>query len=143
MADPRDELAYDRTHLANERTYAAWLRTGLSVSAGGVAIARLVPEPARGSLVALMLGGAFVLLGILIMGYGARAFARTTDRLCGEQARPLPTTPREAYGLTAVIAVLLVAVLIFLWTHRGRTPETVGRYGRVDGHSAAYLALET
>lgn len=125
MTDPRDELAYDRTHLANERTYAAWLRTGLSVSAGGVAVARLVPEPARGSLVSLLLGGAFVLLGVMIMAYGARAFARTAERLCRESNRPLPTTPRQAYGLTAIIAVLLVAVLIFLWTHRGQSPGAV------------------
>jgi uncharacterized membrane protein YidH (DUF202 family) len=49
-------LAYDRTHLANERTYAAWLRTGLSVAAGGIAVAHLVPEPSRDSLMALGLG---------------------------------------------------------------------------------------
>lgn len=121
MPDPRDDLAYDRTHLATERTYAAWLRTGLSVAAGGIAVARLVPEPARGSLISLLLGGAFVLLGILIMGYGAHEFARTTERLCNERARPLPTTPHNAYWLTGVISLLLLAVLLFLWTHRGRT----------------------
>lgn len=116
---PRDDLAYDRTHLATERTYAAWLRTGLSVAAGGIAVARLVPEPARGSLVSLLLGGVFVLLGIAIMGYGAWQFALTTERLCGERARPLPTTPMSAYVLTGVISFLLIAVLVFLWSHRG------------------------
>ena len=121
-SDPRDDLAYDRTHLATERTYAAWLRTGLSVAAGGIAVARLVPEPARGSVVALLLGGVFVLLGILIMGYGAWQFSLTTSRLCSERARPIPTTPRSAYVLTGGIALLLVAVLVFLWSHRG-TPE--------------------
>jgi putative membrane protein len=115
----RDDLAYDRTHLATERTYAAWLRTGLSVAAGGIAVARLVPSPARGSAVSLLLGVAFVLLGIGIITYGAQQFAETTVRLCRERERPIPTSPRGAYGLTAFIAILLFAVLIFLWTHRG------------------------
>ena len=115
----RDDLAYDRTHLAVERTYAAWLRTGLSVSAGGIAIARLVPSPARGSALSLVLGLAFVVLGVGIIAYGARQFADTTARLCRERHRPIPTSPRGAYALTAFVAILLLAVLIFLWTHRG------------------------
>lgn len=115
-----DDLAYDRTHLALERTYAAWLRTGLSVAAGGIAVARLVPAPARGSLLSLALGGTFVVLGIAIISYGARQFAVTTKRLCEERSRPLPTTPRSAFALTVITSMLLVAVLLFLWSHRGR-----------------------
>lgn len=116
----RDDLAYDRTQLASERTYAAWLRTGLSVAAGGIAVARLVPEPSRGGGIALALGIVFVLLGIAIVAYGAREFAATTIRLCAERDRPLPIRPRTIYLLTGFIALLLVAVLLFLWTHRGR-----------------------
>ncbi|MFD8034708.1 YidH family protein [Streptomyces sp. NPDC059717] len=32
-----------REHLANERTYLAWLRTGISVAALGVAVAKFAP----------------------------------------------------------------------------------------------------
>jgi len=120
-ADPRVGLAYDRTHLANERTFAAWLRTGLSVAAGGIVVARLVPEPARDSLFALGLGVAFVLLGIGIIAYGAREFERTSHHLRGIHSAAVAVRPRNAYILTAVIAVLLLAVLGFLWTHRGTT----------------------
>ena len=41
--DTRDALAYDRTHLANARTFAACLRTGLSVAAGGATPAPVAP----------------------------------------------------------------------------------------------------
>ncbi|MGI9483419.1 MAG: YidH family protein, partial [Hyphomicrobiales bacterium] len=44
-ADKRDrglELALDRTILANERTYAAWLRTGLCALAAGLAIEKFM-----------------------------------------------------------------------------------------------------
>lgn len=117
--DPRIELAYDRTHLANERTLAAWLRTGLSVAAGGIAIARLVPEPARDSILALGLGAAFVIFGIGIIAYGARQFERTTNRLAAKSPWRVGVRPRSAYVLTGVLALLLLVVLWFLWTHRG------------------------
>lgn len=117
--DVRDALAYDRTHLANERTFAAWLRTGLSVAAGGIAVAHMVPEPARDSWIALLLGAAFVLLGIAVIAYGAREFARVAEELSHDSGRRSPAATRTVYGLTSVIGVLLVAVLLFLWSHRG------------------------
>lgn len=115
----RDALAYDRTHLANERTFAAWLRTGLSVAAGGIAVAHLVPEPARDSWIALLLGAAFVLLGVGVIAYGAHQFARVAGELGRDSGRPSPARPGALYALTAVVAVLLLAVLLFLWSHRG------------------------
>ena len=38
-----NNLALDRTLLANERTYAAWLRTGLTAFATGLGTARFMP----------------------------------------------------------------------------------------------------
>lgn len=123
-----DALAYDRTHLANERTFAAWLRTGLSVAAGGIAVAHLVPEPSRDSLASLALGAAFVLVGVGVMAYGARQFARLAHDLARGGVRDARATPRAVYVLTAVIGALLLAVLVFLWTHQGRPrPGAAGR----------------
>ena len=115
----RDLLAYDRTHLANERTFAAWLRTGVSLAAGGIAIAHLVPEPARDSWMALVLGAAFVLLGVGVIGYGARQFDRIACELGRDSGRRSPARAVTVYGLTAVVGLLLLAVLLFLWSHRG------------------------
>jgi putative membrane protein len=120
--DAQLRLAYDRTHLANERTFAAWLRTGLSVAAGGIAVAHLVPEPSRNSLVALALGAAFVLLGVGILVYGARRYARSAAALNRDSGAPSPVAPRAVYLLASCISILLLAVLLFLWTHQGRTP---------------------
>lgn len=116
----RDRLAYDRTHLANERTFAAWLRTGLSVAAGGIAIAHLVPEPSRDSLASLALGAAFVLVGVGVMTYGARQFARLAHDLTRGGVQDSRATPTAVYTLTVVITALLLAVLLFLWSHQGR-----------------------
>jgi putative membrane protein len=49
MTDPEDadgpnNLALDRTVLANERTYTAWIRTGLTALAAGVAIVKFMAD---------------------------------------------------------------------------------------------------
>jgi inner membrane protein YidH len=116
----QEQLAYDRTHLANERTFAAWLRTGLSVAAGGIAVAHLVPEPSRDSVEALTLGAAFVLLGVAIMAYGARQAAEVAERLAREGHAAHPRSARSVYVFTGLVSLLLVTVLLFLWTHQGR-----------------------
>lgn len=134
--DVRDALAYDRTHLANERTFAAWLRTGLSVAAGGIAVAHLVPEPARNSWVALLLGAAFVLLGVAVIAYGAREFARISAELARDSGRRSPAPTRTVYGLTGLVGVLLLAVLLFLWTHRGTVRADAARNGTDRGAPA-------
>lgn len=128
-ADPRDALAYDRTHLANERTFAAWLRTGLSVAAGGIAVAHSVPEPARDSWIALLLGMTFVLLGVAVIAYGAREFARVADALARASGRRSPAPTRAVYGLTGLVAGLLMAVLLFLWSHRGTVRSEAAHAG--------------
>jgi putative membrane protein len=121
--DAQLRLAIDRTRLANERTYAAWLRTGLAVAAGGIAVAHLVPEPSRDSLIALGLGAGFVLLGVGTLVYGAHQFAAMSRDLAVERPGRGRVAGRAAYALTALIGLLLLAVLVFLWSHQGR-PRT-------------------
>lgn len=126
-AEVQQRLAYDRTHLANERTYAAWLRTGLAISAGGIAVAHLVPEPSRDSWLALALGSVFVLAGAGVMTYGARQFATTAQALQRESGRVAPVPVRLPYLLTIVLSAMLLAVLLFLWTHQGRVARDGAR----------------
>jgi putative membrane protein len=112
---PSEELSGHpdyRFTLANERTLLAWLRTGLALVAGGVAVATYAPDlgvRAGAAVVAL----ALVLLGLAtgVAGYG---------RWRGNEAairddRPLPVSrlvPVVALGLAAL--VVLVAVLVGL-----------------------------
>jgi putative membrane protein len=60
-----------RTHLANERTYLAWWRTGLTALASGVAIGRLVPSVTHQTRWPYaVLGAGFALVGIVAIAYG-------------------------------------------------------------------------
>ena len=68
--DPRDFTR--RTLLANERTYLAWWRTGITSIATALAAARLVPELAKvkHDWPYTVLGVGFALIGIVCFAYG-------------------------------------------------------------------------
>ena len=60
-----------RTHLANERTYLAWWRTGLTALASGVAVGRLVPSVTHQTRWPYaVIGAGFALVGIVAIAYG-------------------------------------------------------------------------
>jgi putative membrane protein len=65
--DARD--ATRRTRLANERTYLAWWRTGLTTFAVSLAAGKLVPELSAGAAWPFeVLGAAFAVVGLLFIG---------------------------------------------------------------------------
>jgi putative membrane protein len=68
-----------RNHLANERTYLAWHRTGISVTAHGVAVAKFAPHRGAHAVASgLILIGA----GLLVSAYGTvryRAVGKELD----------------------------------------------------------------
>jgi putative membrane protein len=106
--DPRPRLAYDRTLLANERTYAAWLRTGLGAAAFGIALAHLpqAPSPAE-----LAVADAMLAIGALVILYGGWRFVRVSRELSGPGSPAVRAEPLVVGALTLVAAVL-VAVLL-------------------------------
>ncbi len=108
-AGPPDHPDY-RFTLANERTLLAWLRTGLALVAGGVAVAAYVPSLGTswgGGAVGLALVGT----GLLTALAGHRRWRRN-DRAIADDA-PLPAGP-EVTVLAALVTgvVLLVTVLL-------------------------------
>lgn len=112
--DPRVELAFSRTHLANERTYAAWLRTGLSIAAAGYGIARLVPVPRREATYAALTGGLLVFIGAVLIIMGAWSYRQTHVRLCRAGAPPTPIVRSTIYAVSASLALLLLLALLLI-----------------------------
>jgi inner membrane protein YidH len=73
VAAEHDEArdATRRTRLANERTYLAWWRTGLTALAVSFGAGRLVPELSSGPTWPFeLIGVAFAIVGMAFMGYG-------------------------------------------------------------------------
>jgi putative membrane protein len=108
---PRD--ATRRTHLANERTFLAWWRTGLTALAAGVGVGRIVPSLAHQTRWPYaILGAGFSLVGIVAIAYGfvrQRAVKEAVD--VGRFAHP---DERVLAGLTVASVILGAAMLVLV-----------------------------
>jgi len=115
MATDQEVDATRRTRLANERTYLAWWRGGLTALAVALGVGALLPELSDGSRWPFVtLGAGFAVLAIGFIGYGVHRF-RAVERAL-EQGGFAPLDLRVAAGLAAfgvLLAILtIVAVMI-------------------------------
>jgi inner membrane protein YidH len=101
-----------RFTFANERTFLAWLRTGLALLAGAVALTSLVHDFGPRSLrIAITV---FLLILSLIITVGAYLRWDRAERALREN-RSLPTDPLPLLVVAgAAIVVAAAAILIFL-----------------------------
>jgi putative membrane protein len=106
-----------RTWLAAERTYLAWLRTGLGALGISLAVGRLLPALIDAEHVAFgLLGVGYAALGVLLLVLSAYRTHRVRAALAAQ--RPLPTDGWTVWLLTAVslalaagtIALVVVAI---------------------------------
>lgn len=104
-----------RTHLANERTYLAWWRTGLTALASGVAVGRVVPSLTHQTRWPYaILGAGFALVGIVAIAYGfvrQQAVRDAVRRGRFEYAHESVLVALTVAGM-ALAALLLVLVLV-------------------------------
>lgn len=107
MTEPGDER--DRS-LAAERTNLAWQRSGVSLAACGVAIAKGAPLLSR--------GGSHQVLGVVVLALGVSTWllalprARHRGRVARTGQRPTPTVSDLAPIAYGTAAVGLVAFVI-------------------------------
>lgn len=100
-----------RDHLANERTYLAWVRTGFGTAALGLAVAELLGDPGDWKPVAA--GVLFVILGISMLLYGTMRYFRIVRSL-DEGMMYVGRGGPIAFGLTATVIAIVVAVLVLI-----------------------------
>jgi putative membrane protein len=99
-----------RFTLANERTLLAWLRTGLALVAGGVAIATYAPDlGARWASAAVALALVVIGLGAAVGGY--LRWRRYEAAIAADA--PLPSS-RLAPGVFAAIGTVVVVVAVLV-----------------------------
>lgn len=109
-----DGDATRRTHLANERTYLAWWRTGLTCMAGSLGVGRIVPALTSGSeLLAAIAGVIFGLLGIACFVYGWVRYREVDAAVrSGAYVRPDDRFVTVLAAVGIAIAVLVIAIVI-------------------------------
>jgi putative membrane protein len=113
-----------RVYFAAERTFLAWLRTGITVMAFGFVVARFglflrllraqAGEVASGSGLSPYLGAALVVLGAIATGAGTRRYHKFCRRL---ERSEMPSPHAEVLPMLlgwalVVLGVMLVAVLL-------------------------------
>jgi putative membrane protein len=113
-----------RVYFAAERTFLAWLRTGITVMAFGFVVARFglflrllraqAGEAVAGSGLSPYLGAVLVVLGAIATGAGTRRYHKFCRRL-GQSEMPSPhaeVLPMLLGWALVVLGVMLVAVLL-------------------------------
>jgi putative membrane protein len=93
--------------LANERTLLAWIRTALTLVAGGVALAHLGDETTAETVAAFVL----VLAGAASAAVGAVRHRRADQAL---RSGRLPATGAAPYGLAVGVVVTALVLLVVL-----------------------------
>jgi putative membrane protein len=98
-----------RFTLANERTFLAWLRTGLALLAGAVALASLVhdfgPKPMRITITVLLMALS------LVVTVGAYVRWDRAERALREN-KPLPIDPLPLLLMIGVAVITAAAVVL-------------------------------
>lgn len=104
-----EELDY-RYSLANERTYLAWVRTGLALIAGGIAIRIFISDAGGSWLLSVAAVGFSVLGGVLTV----TSYRHWLDVQKAMQAgAPLPT---QRGPLILTIGMVALAVIVIAGT---------------------------
>jgi len=112
--DPDDEPFDDaliRTHLANERTFLAWLRSAVVLLGVGLGAVALGGSGRFEEVVALVLGGVSVVAALIMVLWAYFSFGATTAGIERRRYRPPRAFIATATALVAVTGVVVIALL--------------------------------
>jgi len=103
-----------RTFLAEERTFLAWIRSGLAAIAVSLAVGRLLPELLDADQgVYRTLGIGYGVLGVFLIGYGAVRQRAVERRLVSGGFVPLPLWVVATIGIAGLaLGAATVATLL-------------------------------
>lgn len=104
-------LAEERTLLALERTFSAWLRTALTAMAGGMAILRLISfKSDTHRIIAHIIGETLILWGCLLIVLSSIDYKNMRNKL-----RLAKSYKSSRLGFILVVLPLLVLCGLLIW----------------------------
>ena len=115
MREPGVEDATRRTRLANERTYLAWWRTGLTALAVGVGIGKLLPQHSNAAHWPFeVVGVGFSVLGLALLIVGLQRTRAVEDALDRGSFAPISTRLVALLaGAGVVLGLGVIALVLF------------------------------
>jgi putative membrane protein len=110
---PADPDTRARTHLANERTFLAWLRTGLALITVGIGAARFLPiDLVPGIPYVTLFSVLLVICGTLMILYGAARHSQAAREI-DEGAYQPAVGPLFAIAIVVGLLGIMAVPLIF------------------------------
>ena len=110
--DPRVQLAADRTVFAAERTYAAWVRTGLAALASGVGTKKVlegvIPEW-------LIIVAGSILVAFSALCFGAAIWRELRPGAATTKADSPRLPPSLLVVFNGVLVLVALAALLGIW----------------------------
>jgi len=113
-----------RDHLANERTFLAWVRTGAAIVVFGFAIGRfsialrqltaLQGHPVHRSGLSVWMGATSIVLGVLLVVGGLFRYRKTRERLDQGSFEPAGFALDLITVLTVLFGLALAGYLIYI-----------------------------
>ena len=113
-----------RDHLANERTFLAWVRTGAAIVVFGFAIGRfsialrqltaLQGHPIHQSGISVWMGATSIVLGVLLVVAGLLRYRKTRDHLDQGKFEPAGIVLDLVTALTVLFGLVLAGYLIYI-----------------------------
>ena len=105
--------ALDRTVLANERTFAAWIRTGLAALVGGLAVEHILADGESGGIMHAI-AAALIVFSALSFLLASWRYAHLGIRLEALDVRTIPTRLTTAMGLFMALCSLAALLALLL-----------------------------
>ena len=104
-----------RTHLANERTFLAWLRTAITLIALGLAAGRFRAfEGGAGVALVKALASVLIAGGMCLAVAGWRRYTRSRDDIASDSFQPAGRLVAAAMGLVLVIGTVAATFVLAL-----------------------------
>ncbi len=118
---PPDNPTRTRDHLANERTFLAWLRTGVAVVVFGFAIGRFAiafmkveGHPQSAARMSVWFGLVAIVTGVVLVFAGLKRYRRTRAQLEVGKFEPAGFLIDVVAILTVVFGLALAAYLVYI-----------------------------
>lgn len=112
-----------RDHLANERTFLAWVRTGAAIVVFGFAIGRfsiamrqltaLEGHPIKTAGLSVWMGAGSIVAGVLLVIAGLVRYRKTREQLDNDSFQPAGFVVDLVTILTVVFGLVLAGYLIY------------------------------
>jgi len=113
-----------RDHLANERTFLAWVRTGAAIVVFGFAIGRFSiairqltafqGHPVHATGLSVWMGTSTIVAGVVLVVAGLLRYRRTRAQLDADQFQPAGFVLDLVTSLTVLLGLGLAVYLIYI-----------------------------